>query len=147
MLAFSYEPFIKKKVPWLVNLQLWMWPTWRKKTFETNFKLMEQTDWQTLQLLDWISLRANSVKRVTVTSSPQRWKNLPICEEKKICKKNSVLGKIFAKFYTVLSRKWVISQFYAFWCIVFAHFGTLCNFLTFFHYLGLLGLLRCFVAN
>ena len=77
----------------------------------------------------------------------QRCKNVPTCQQC-WCKKNPILGKIFAKFYAVLSRKWVMSGCCAFWWHFLAHFGTLCYFLVFFlHYFGLLGLLLCFVAS
>ena len=48
------------------------------------------------------------------------------------CKKNPISGKIFAKFYAVLSRKWVMLRFRAFWWHFLTHFGTLCYFLAFF---------------
>ena len=34
----------------------------------------------------------------------QRWKNIQMCHQC-LCKKNPIWGKIFAKFYAVLSRK------------------------------------------
>ena len=57
----------------------------------------------------------------------QRCKNVQTCKQC-LCKKNPISGKIFAKVYAVLSRKWVMSQFCACWW----HFGTLCPFLAFF---------------
>ena len=76
-----------------------------------------------------------------------RCKNVRPCEQYS-CKKNPILGKIFAIFYAVLSRKWVMLRFRTFWWHFLAYFGTLCNFLCFFlRYLSPLGLLRCFVAN
>ena len=38
-----------------------------------------------------------------------------------VCVKNSIWGKIFAKFYAVLSRKWVMSWLCAFWCCFLAN--------------------------
>ena len=61
----------------------------------------------------------------------QSCKNVQRCKQC-LCKKNPILGKIFAKCYAVLSRKWVMSRFRAFWWHFFAHFGTLCYFLAFF---------------
>ena len=50
--------------------------------------------------------------------------------------KNPILGKIFAKFYAVLSRKGVMSEFCAFWptllailCFFVGFFATLCHFM------------------
>ena len=43
-------------------------------------------------------------------------------------KKNHIWGKIFAKFYAVLSVKSVMAQFCIFWWHFIAHFGTLCYF-------------------
>ena len=44
------------------------------------------------------------VKLITVGTVGQRCKNVPMCQQ---CwfKKNPIWGKIFAKFYAVLSRK------------------------------------------
>ena len=58
-------------------------------------------------------------------------KNVPMWQQC-WCKKNSILGKIFAKFYTVLSRKLIMSQFCAFWWHFLANFLTLCYVLSFF---------------
>ena len=57
------------------------------------------------------------------------------------------LGKTLAKFYAVLSESELCRNFALFGGIFFAHFKTLCYFLAFLHNFGLLGLLRCFVAN
>ena len=53
--------------------------------------------------------------------------------------KNSILGKIFAKFYAVMSRKWVLSQIPAFWptllailCFYVEFFVSLCYFMALF---------------
>ena len=56
--------------------------------------------------------------------------------------KITILGKIFAKNFTVLLRTWVMSWFCAFWWFFFvvAHFRTFVIFLHFLHYLGLFGL-------
>ena len=62
--------------------------------------------------------------------------------------KNPIWGRILAKDYVVLLGKWVMAQFLAFW---WHFFCTFWNFMLvvgiFLHYLGLLGLLRCFVGN
>ena len=64
-----------------------------------------------------------------------------------VCVKK-ISGKIFAKIYAVLSWKWVMLRFRAFWWHFFWHILELyVTFWHFLHYLGLLGLLRCFVAN
>ena len=42
--------------------------------------------------------------------------------------KNPISGKIFAKCYAVLSRKWVMSRFCTFWWHFLVHFGSLCYF-------------------
>ena len=55
----------------------------------------------------------------------QRCKNVQTCKQCS-CKKNLISGKIFAKFYAVLSRKLVMSRFCAFWWHFLAHFGSLC---------------------
>ena len=61
--------------------------------------------------------------------------------------KNHILGKFFAKSYTLLSRKLVMSPFPFF----MAFFDTFWNFMyifgIFLHYFGCLGLLHCFVAS
>ena len=56
--------------------------------------------------------------------------------------KNPILGKIYAKFYTVLSRKLVMSQFCVFLVAFFLHiFELYVTFLEFsLHYLGILGI-------
>ena len=65
------------------------------------------------------------------TCRRQICKNIQTCEQC-LCKKNPILGKIFANFYAVLSRKWVISRIRAFWWHFLAHFGSLCYFLALF---------------
>ena len=44
----------------------------------------------------------------------QRWKNVQACKQR-LCKFFPSLGKICAKFYAVLSRKWVMLRFCASW--------------------------------
>ena len=43
----------------------------------------------------------------------QRCKNIQTCKQG-LCKKDSISGKIFAKFHAVLSGKWVMLGFHAF---------------------------------
>ena len=84
--------------------------------------------------------QARRSHHITGTSSRQRCKNVRTCEQC-LCKKNPISGKIFAKFYAVLSRKLVMSQFCAFWWH-FMHILKL--FVTFWHFFALTGSLGPF---
>ena len=61
------------------------------------------------------------------------------CRKSELCRNFALFGGIFFVHFGTLC------YFFAFFS---AHFGTLCYFLAFFlHYLGLFGLLSCYVVN
>ena len=71
-------------------------------------------------------------------AASQRCKNVPTIQQC-LCKKNPISGKIFAKFYAVLLRKWVMLRFHTFVVALVPHFGTLFYFLMFFAFFGSFG--------
>ena len=94
------------------------------------------------------SLLKSTHSRSTVVLLTQRCKNVPMCQQY-WCKKNPISGKNLCKILRCFVEKVsnvAISRFLV--AFFLAYFGTLCNFFCIFlHYLSLLGLLRCFVAN
>ena len=88
----------------------------------------------TNSLWHWLYHIAKSSATISHSSDPQRCKNVQTCEQCS-CKKNPISGKIFAKFYAVLSRKGVMSRILTFWWLLLAHFGSLCVF--FWHFFSL----------
>ena len=92
-----------------------------------SFLTMEYWN-QTLQY--FLGARGYTVKYNPLPSGAEMQKHTNV--QTMFVLKNPILGKIFAKFYAVLTRNWVMSRICAFWWHFFAHFGTLCYFLAFF---------------
>ena len=93
---------------WYINLDLLF--GWWSNGWPVRPKI-----WLWAVILDCKNLRLYNVFLDKIAyKCCQRWKNVWVCEQC-LCKFFHSLGKIFNKFYAVLSQKWVILQFCAFW--------------------------------